>query len=93
MLGCRPIIRKGSRHNSLADGSYAATTPGGNYIVDLYFSGPILNVDTAAFELDATPGVIDHGLFMGMSDDVTFLVADYHSIRVAGSDGKLCHLN
>ena len=86
---CRPVVRKGSRHNYSADGNYAATTPGGNYIVDLYFSSPIFNVETAAFELDSTPGVIDHGLFIDVSDDVTFLVTDHHNIRVAGSDGKL----
>ena len=89
LAGCRSVIRRGSHHNALADGNYAATTPGGNYIVDLYFSSPIFNVETVAFELDSTPGVIDHGLFINVSDDVTFLIADYHDIRVAGSDGEL----
>ena len=89
LKNCRPVIRRGSTHTPRADGTIAATTPGGNYIVDLYFSNPISSVDTAAYELDSTSGVIDHGLFINVSDEVTFLVTDYHQIRTAGADGKL----
>jgi len=59
------------------DGDEPAVTDNGNYIVDLFFKEPIKDAPKAAEELKNTVGVVDHGLFCGM----TF------SVIVAGKEG------
>jgi len=52
-------------------------TDNGNYIVDLIFDKPIADPVAAANELKSLCGVVDHGLFCGMST----------AVIIAGSDG------
>ena len=59
------------------DGDEPAVTDNGNYIVDLFFTEPIKDAPKAAEELKNTCGVVDHGLFCGMTT----------AVIIAGSDG------
>ena len=72
-LGGRPELR------TKPDGS-PYTTDEGNYIYDCAF-GPIADPEELGAELHARSGIVEHGLFLGMADDVI----------VAGSTG-LRHL-
>jgi ribose 5-phosphate isomerase A len=47
----------------------AFITDGGNYILDCTF-GPIKSAQTLQAQLDATVGVIEHGLFVGITSQV-----------------------
>jgi ribose 5-phosphate isomerase A len=51
-------------------------TDGGNHILDCAF-GPIADVEALAATLAALPGVVDHGLFLGLAS----------AVIVAGADG------
>ncbi len=68
-LGAKAVLRKG------ADGK-PFVSDGGHYILDCAF-GPISNPETLAGELDHIVGVVEHGLFIGLTSEV----------HVAGSDG------
>ena len=48
-------------------GKPPAVTDNGNYIVDVEFKTPIKDVAAAAKALKNTVGVVDHGLFVGMT--------------------------
>ncbi|XP_020590262.1 probable ribose-5-phosphate isomerase 3, chloroplastic [Phalaenopsis equestris] len=41
-----------------------------NYIVDLYFKTPIQDLNAAGKEMSALEGVVEHGLFLDMADEV-----------------------
>ncbi|XP_020594512.1 probable ribose-5-phosphate isomerase 3, chloroplastic, partial [Phalaenopsis equestris] len=41
-----------------------------NYIVDLYFKTPIQDLSAAGKEMSALEGVVEHGLFLNMADEV-----------------------
>jgi len=84
--GCKAVIRLGSASNNKPDGDTIAITDNGNYIVDLFFTEPIKDVQAAALELKNTVGVVDHGLFVGMTTAV--IVAGKEGIRVAGQGGE-----
>lgn len=84
--GCKAVLRMGSVANNKNDGDNIAVTDNGNYIVDLFFSEPIADVALAAKELKATVGVVDHGIFAGMTHAV--IVAGKTGIRVAGTGGE-----
>merc|ERR1719331_919419 len=77
LAGCTPVLRMGSSSSNKPDGDEIAVTDNGNYIVDLEFTEPIKDVPKAASELKNTVGVVDHGLFIGMST----------AVIIAGSDG------
>jgi ribose 5-phosphate isomerase A len=78
LAGCEAKIRMGSAATgSKVDGDEIAVTDNGNYIVDLFFKEPIKSAPKAAEELKNTCGVVDHGLFCGMTT----------SVIIAGSDG------
>ena len=62
---------------SKPDGDEPAVTDNGNYIVDLFFDEPIKDAVKAADELKNTVGVVDHGLFCGLTT----------AVIIAGSDG------
>jgi ribose 5-phosphate isomerase A len=81
-----PVLRKGSIANNKPDGDKIAVTDNGNYIVDLFFDKPIADVALAAKELKNTVGVVDHGIFAGMTHAV--IVAGKTGIRVAGKGGE-----
>ena len=84
--GCEAVLRMGSSSTNKPDGDEIAVTDNGNYIVDLHFKEPIADVNKAAEELKNTVGVVDHGLFVGMSYQV--IVAGSDGIKVAGTDGE-----
>jgi len=84
--GCKAVLRMGSIANNKNDGPNIAVTDNGNYIVDLFFTSPIKDVAAAAKELKNTVGVVDHGIFDGMTTAV--IVAGKEGIRVAGQGGE-----
>jgi len=55
-------------------------TDNGNLILDLLFAGGITDSKSLAASLDTTVGVVDHGLFLGMT--TTCIVADEEGPRV-----------
>merc|ERR1719199_1865501 len=66
--GCKAQLRMGSAATgSKPDGDEIAVTDNGNYIVDLIFDKPIADPVAAANDLKNLCGVVDHGLFCGMS--------------------------
>jgi len=76
--GCEAKLRMGSAATgSTPDGDDPAVTDNGNYIVDLFFTEAIADPAKAAEELKNTVGVVDHGLFCGMTT----------AVIIAGSDG------
>jgi ribose 5-phosphate isomerase A len=74
---CNPVLRMGSSSSNKADGDEIAVTDNGNYIVDLHFDVPIADPPKMAQELKNVCGVVDHGLFCGMTT----------AVIIAGSDG------
>lgn len=61
-LGARPTLRTG-------EGGIPAVTDEENYILDCAFDA-IADANALARALDAIPGVVEHGLFVGMADTV-----------------------
>jgi len=59
-LGCTPELRLNTEGDLF-------TTDEGNYIIDCDF-GHIKDPDALALRLSATPGVVEHGLFIGYAD-------------------------
>ena len=57
----------GTSSSNKPDGDNIAITDNGNYIVDLHFTELIKDPPTMAMELKNTVGVVDHGLFCGMT--------------------------
>jgi len=77
LTGCKAQLRLGSSSNNQIDGDEPAVTDNGNYIVDLIFEEAIKDPVAAANELKNTVGVVDHGLFIGMTT----------AVIIAGKDG------
>merc|ERR1711924_96098 len=78
VAGCEAKLRLGSAATgSTPDGDEPAVTDNGNYIVDLFFKEPIADAPKAAEELKSTVGVVDHGLFCGITP----------AVIIAGKDG------
>jgi ribose 5-phosphate isomerase A len=73
----KPVLRMGSSSTNKPDGDEIAVTDNGNYIVDLHFTEPIKDPPKMAQELKDVCGVVDHGLFCGMTT----------AVIIAGSDG------
>ncbi len=61
-LNLNPKLRKG-------DGDNPYVTDGGNYILDCAV-GPISSADQLGHELDSVIGVVEHGLFLGITSQV-----------------------
>jgi len=61
-LGANPVLRK-------ADGGEPFKSDGGHYILDCTF-GEISNAQALASELDHVVGVVEHGLFIGLTSEV-----------------------
>ena len=68
-LGANPLLRRET-------GVEPFKSDGGHYILDCAF-GPITSVESLARELDHVVGVVEHGLFIGMTSE----------IHVGGPDG------
>jgi len=77
LQGCKPVLRLGNIANNTPDGTEPAITDNGNYIVDLEFTEPLKDAEAAAEQLKNTIGVVDHGLFIGMTT----------ACIIAGKDG------
>jgi ribose 5-phosphate isomerase A len=58
-LGCEPVLRK--------NGDELYKTDNGNYIADCHF-GAIDSASDLALKLQGIPGVVEHGLFIGIAD-------------------------
>lgn len=86
LKGCKAVLRMGSATNTKIDGTNIAVTDNGNYIVDLFFSSPLLDAEQAAKELLNTAGVLEHGIFTRMTH--ALIVAGKDGIRVAGTGGE-----
>lgn len=54
-------------------------TDNGNYLVKCYFDGGIEDASALARELSLRPGVVEHGLFLGMADEV--IIAGKEGVR------------
>lgn len=79
---CR--LRTGdSSNNKVEEGKPPAVTDNGNYIVDVEFKHNIKDVPALAKALKNTVGVVDHGLFVGMT---------YREIIFLNPQRKLCFL-
>ncbi len=61
-LGSKPVARKDAEGKMFV-------TDGGNYILDCAF-GPIASASELQAGLDATVGVVEHGLFIGLASQV-----------------------
>lgn len=72
-LGGEPTLRRG------ADGS-PYVTDGGNHIFDCRFPEGIADAESLASALDGRPGILEHGLFLGMASAV--LVAGRAGVTV-----------
>eukprot|EP00555_Chaetoceros_dichaeta_P005775 CAMPEP_0198264280 /NCGR_PEP_ID=MMETSP1447-20131203/15010_1 /TAXON_ID=420782 /ORGANISM="Chaetoceros dichaeta, Strain CCMP1751" /LENGTH=285 /DNA_ID=CAMNT_0043953163 /DNA_START=52 /DNA_END=909 /DNA_ORIENTATION=- len=79
--GCNPVLRLGSSSNNQVDGEEIAVTDNGNYIVDLHFTEPIKDAPKMAAEIKGTVGVVDHGLFCGLTTAVIIAGSDGISVR------------
>ncbi len=67
-LGAEPVLRQQT------DGA-PYQTDGGHYIVDCRFPRGMADPGRIARALDKRPGIVDHGLFLGMAD-MAFIAAD-----------------
>ncbi len=81
-FACRQVRRRiealGASAEVRAGGAFV--TDEGNRILDCRF-GPISDPPALAAELSAMPGVVEHGLFIGMADDV-----------IVGRGGSACFM-
>ena len=62
-------------------------TDDGNYILDCRF-GPVDDADKLGRAIDAIPGVVEHGLFLGLADLV--IVAGQEGLRLLRARGTGC---
>ncbi|CAK0802646.1 unnamed protein product [Prorocentrum cordatum] len=83
LKGCKPVLRLGDCSNNKPDGDAPAVTDNGNYIVDLQFTDPIKDPVAAGQQLKDTVGVVEHGLFTGMTTAVIIAGADGISVKEA----------
>ena len=86
LKGCKAVLRRGDISNTKLDGPEIAVTDNGNYIVDLFFTAPLADAALAAKELINTAGVLEHGIFIGMTH--ALIVAGKDGVRVAGTNGE-----
>ncbi|HBY93964.1 MAG: ribose 5-phosphate isomerase A [Ardenticatenaceae bacterium] len=59
-LGCEPVLRCDA-------GGAAVRTDGGNYLLDCHFAAGIADSDALAGAIQAIPGALGHGLFLGFA--------------------------
>eukprot|EP00180_Rhodochaete_pulchella_P001611 Plantae.Rhodophyta-Rhodochaete_pulchella.ctg24439.p1 GENE.Plantae.Rhodophyta-Rhodochaete_pulchella.ctg24439~~Plantae.Rhodophyta-Rhodochaete_pulchella.ctg24439.p1 ORF type:complete len:281 (+),score=52.80 Plantae.Rhodophyta-Rhodochaete_pulchella.ctg24439:445-1287(+) len=65
------------------DGDKPYVTDNDNYIVDLYFTEPIKDPVAAAAEISAMVGIVEHGLFLGMTTAVISAGKDGVTVKTA----------
>jgi len=83
LAGCKPVLRLGSVASNAPDGDKPAVTDNGNYVVDLEFEKPIADPVAAGEQLKSTVGVVEHGLFTGMTTAVIIAGKDGISVKEA----------
>ncbi len=71
-LGCTPILRGGEVQPYITDN--------GNYILDCHFPNGIDNPAELAATLKSHPGVVEHGLFLGLAHEA--IVATEEGLRI-----------
>jgi len=77
-LGCQPVLRRVSAATPADPASPAASafvTDGGNYVLDCAF-GPLAQPAATAQQIKAITGVVEHGLFVAMTERVYVGAAD-----------------
>ncbi|GAB5356464.1 hypothetical protein AAMO2058_000291900 [Amorphochlora amoebiformis] len=79
----KAVLRLGSSQNNQPDGTDPAVTDNGNYIVDLFFEEPLTDATKLAQELIDTVGVVEHGLFIGMTTAVIIAGKEGISVKEA----------
>lgn len=62
MQGCKIVLRRGGPGQPFPDGNSIAVSDSGNYIVDVYFPGPISSVERLCVELNSCTGVVTHSV-------------------------------
>jgi ribose 5-phosphate isomerase A len=67
-LGARPVLRL-QPDTQANTGGAPFVTDGGNYVLDCFFA-PLTQPAALAAQLKSLSGVVDHGLFIGMTDRV-----------------------
>ena len=88
LAGCKAVLRTGDcSNNKSTPGEKPAITDNGNYIVDLHFKKPIADVTKAANAIKKVVGVVDHGIFEGMTYQTIIAYKD-GTCRVAGKGGQ-----
>lgn len=87
--GCKAALRMGSSSNNKKDGDEIAVTDNGNYIVDLHFTETIKNAPKMAADLKSLCGVVDHGIFSGMTTAVICAGADGVVVKTPGKKDKV----
>jgi ribose 5-phosphate isomerase A len=88
LKGCKPVLRLGDCSNNKPEpGKPPAVTDNGNYIIDLHFDKEIADVPKAAAAIKKVVGVVDHGIFVGMTHQTIIAYKD-GSCKVAGKGGK-----
>ena len=60
----------GNISNNKDDGHLPAITDNGNYIIDIHFDLPINNISSLVYALNNTVGVVEHGIFDKMVDNI-----------------------
>ena len=76
-LGCRPTLRL--RTGAAGTAPTPFITDGGHYVVDCQF-GPLAQPDATASQIKAITGVVEHGLFIGLTERV--IVGGPDGVRV-----------
>jgi ribose 5-phosphate isomerase A len=71
-LGCRPVLRERDGKPFVSDN--------GNPIVDCYFDEPF-DTHAVALAISATPGVLEHGMFLDMAK-IAYVAGDDGVIRL-----------
>jgi ribose 5-phosphate isomerase A len=72
-LGCEVKLRM--------SGPQPYVTDNGNYIIDLFFAEPIADARATAERIASLTGVVEHGLFLGMANEVVIAGHDGVSVR------------
>jgi ribose 5-phosphate isomerase A len=66
-IECTPLLRGGEANPVVTDN--------GNYLIDCTFPNGIKDPATLALQLQARPGIVEHGLFLGMANEVLIATA------------------
>ncbi|CAN6465750.1 unnamed protein product [Victoria cruziana] len=77
-VGCQAKLRR------CGDGSEPFLTDNNNYVVDLFFEGPIGDLQSASEAILGLTGVIEHGMFLGMT--TTLIVAGKLGVTIKNQD-------